>query len=135
MPEQNHAVVLFDGVCNLCNASVDFIMRRDKRDYFRFTSLQSEAGSEIMRAGGREPGKLDTMLLYEGNRIYARSTAALRIARRLSGAWPLLYAFIIIPRPLRDLIYNLIAKNRYRLFGKRDTCRVPTPRERAKFLD
>lgn len=134
MPEQNHAVVLFDGVCNLCNASVDFILKRDKRDYFRFTALQSDAGGEIMRANALDPGKLDTFLLYEKERIYARSTAALRVARRLSGAWPLLYAFIIVPRPIRDFFYNRIAKNRYRWFGKRQTCRVPTPLERSKFL-
>jgi predicted DCC family thiol-disulfide oxidoreductase YuxK len=135
VPSKKHAIVLFDGVCNFCNASVNFVMERDRHDYFRYAALQLDAGLKIMADNGLEAGKLDTLLLYEDGKIYTRSTAALRIARKLSGGWPLFYAFIIIPRPIRDFFYNLIAKNRYRLFGRQEACQVPTPDRRAKFLD
>jgi predicted DCC family thiol-disulfide oxidoreductase YuxK len=134
MPATPHAIVLFDGVCNFCDASVNFIIKRDKGDYFRFASLQSDAGISILKDNGLEAGALDTLLLQEGATLFARSTAALRIARRLSGAWPLMYGFIVVPRPIRDFVYNVIAKNRYRIFGKKESCRVPTAEERGKFL-
>ncbi len=129
-----HALVLFDGVCNLCNASVDFILKRDKKDYFRFASLQSAAALEITNKFKLPPGTLDSLLLQENDKLFMRSTAALRIARHLGGAWPILYGFIVIPKPIRDFFYDVIAKNRYWLFGKRESCRVATLAERAKFL-
>jgi predicted DCC family thiol-disulfide oxidoreductase YuxK len=127
--------MLFDGVCNLCNATVDFVIRRDRRGAFRFASLQSAAGRALLGKHGLPPDVLDSIVLLDDDGAHTRSTAALRIARRLGGAWPLLYAFIIIPRPFRDLVYDFIGRRRYRWFGKRDTCRVPTPAEHERFID
>lgn len=131
-----HGVVLFDGVCNLCNASVQFILDRDARGYFRFAALQSEAGAKALRAHGREAssGEPDSVVLIEDGRVYERSDAALRIARRLDGAWPALCVLLVIPRPLRDTAYKLIARNRYRWFGRAAECRLPSPALRARFL-
>jgi predicted DCC family thiol-disulfide oxidoreductase YuxK len=132
--DERHAIVLFDGVCNFCNASVNFIIERDTHDYFRFAALQLDAGRQILKENGIKAGKLDTLLLFECGKIYTRSMAALRIARRLSGAWPLFYIFVMVPVPVRDFVYDLFAKNRYRLFGQRESCQLPTPGRRAKFL-
>ena len=129
-----HPVILFDGVCNLCNASVDFVMARDRRERFRFGSLQSEFGRETMAGHGQDPEALNSFALLEDGTLYTRSTAALRVARRLGGAWPLLYVFILVPRFLRDAVYGWIARNRYRWFGKSDTCRLPTAEEKARFV-
>jgi predicted DCC family thiol-disulfide oxidoreductase YuxK len=128
------AVVLFDGVCNLCNASVNFIIDRDPAGHFKFAALQSEAASGMLAPCGPSGEALSSVVLLEEGRCYERSAAALRIARRLSGAWPLLYAFVVVPRPLRDAVYDWVARNRYRWFGKRDACRLPTPELRARFL-
>ena len=129
------AVVLFDGVCNLCNGAVNFVIDRDPDGYFRFAPLQSDVGEEILADAGAADVSLDTIVLVEDGEVYDRSTAALRIARHLSGAWPLLYAFIVVPRPLRDAVYDWIAANRYRWFGTRDQCRVPTPGLKEHFLE
>lgn len=128
--------MLFDGVCNLCNGAVNFIIDRERGDGLRFTALQSAAGVDALRACGCEPttGDPDSIVLIEGGRAYDRSTAALRIARHLRGAWRAAYWFIVVPRPLRDLVYTFIARHRYRWFGKSDVCRVPTPELRRKFL-
>ena len=127
-------IILFDGKCNLCNGSVKFIIRRDPAGQFRFASLQSDLGRKIVEEHGGNPDDLDTILLARGDRLYDRSTAALQIARRLKGAWPLLFALIVVPRPLRDLVYRWIARNRYRWFGKTDACMLPSPEIRARFL-
>ncbi len=132
---EDSGIVLFDGVCNMCNGAVDFILQRDSAGRFKFASLQSEAAQAIYARHGRKPGDLSTMALVEDGKIYTRSTAALRIARRLDGLWPLMYGFIVVPPILRDAIYRWVAANRYRWFGKRETCRVPTPDEQARFLD
>ena len=131
-----HPVVLFDGVCNLCNGAVQFILDRDPAGTFRFASLQSERAAALLRAHGLEPpaGDPESMVLIDGGRVYERSSAALRIARRLRGGWSLLYALVIVPRALRDAVYRVVARNRYRWFGKSDQCRVPTPELRARFL-
>jgi predicted DCC family thiol-disulfide oxidoreductase YuxK len=126
-------VVLFDGVCNFCDGAVNFILDRDARGHFEFAALQSPAGARLLEQAG-QPG-MSTIVLFEGERVYTQSTAALRIARKLDGAWPLLYALVVVPKPLRDWAYRTFAKNRYRLFGKLDACRVPTPELRARFLD
>ena len=131
---ENKSVILFDGVCNLCNASIDFIIKRDKKDKFRVGALQEEAGKKLLSKFQVNPEYLDSLVLVEEDQVYFRSTAALRIARNLSGLWPLFYGFIILPSGIRDLIYDWIGKNRYRWFGKKNTCRLPTPEERAKFL-
>jgi predicted DCC family thiol-disulfide oxidoreductase YuxK len=127
--------VLFDGVCNLCNASVGFIVDRDRRGYFSFAPLQSEVGRRLLAAHGPLPESMDSVVLLEGGRLYTRSRAALRIARRLDGAWPLLFALSILPVPLADAAYAWVARNRYRWFGRTEACRVPTAALRARFLD
>lgn len=126
--------VLFDGVCNLCNASVLFVVDRDPHARFTFAPLQSAEAQRLLAERGYQGAELNTVLLVEGDRVYARSSAALRVARGLSGAWPLLYAFLAVPRPLRDAVYNWVARNRYRWFGREDVCRIPTPELRARFL-
>lgn len=130
----NKSVILFDGVCNLCNSSIDFIIKRDKKDCFKVGALQEAAGKELLSKFEVNPEYLDSLVLIEGEEIYFRSTAALRIARNLSGLWPLFYGFIVLPSSIRDGIYDWIGKNRYRWFGKKNTCRLPTPEERAKFI-
>lgn len=134
--QDTQPVVLFDGVCNLCNSSVQFIIDRDPAATLRFASLQSEAAAALLRRHGLPPieGDPDSILLVEDGTVYSHSSAALRIARRLSGAWKALYVFMVIPRPLRDLVYRFIARNRYRWFGKSEMCRVPTPELRSRFL-
>ena len=135
MAEATHPTLLFDGVCNLCNGSVQFILKRDTQGRFRFASLQSEAGRRLMTGHGLDPDALSSVVLIEDGRAYQESTAALRIARHLPGAWKLLRVLTIIPRPLRDAAYRLIARNRYRWFGKTETCWLPTPELRARFLE
>jgi len=134
MNTSEHPILLFDGVCNLCNSSVQFIVKRDKDATFRFASLQSEEAQELLDAFDDKPGDLSSVILVEDSKLYARSTAALRIARRLGDAWPLLYGFIIIPQPIRDGVYNWIARNRYRWFGKKDQCMIPSPDLKSRFL-
>lgn len=131
---QGKSVILFDGVCNLCNASVDFVIKRDRKDRFRVGALQEEAGKKLLSNFKVNPEYLDSLVLIEDGKIYFRSTAALRIAKKLPGLWPLFYGFIILPPFLRDGIYDWIGKNRYRWFGKKNTCRIPTEAEKAKFL-
>jgi predicted DCC family thiol-disulfide oxidoreductase YuxK len=129
-------VILFDGVCNLCNASVLFVIDRDPRGHFAFAPLQSPEAARILSARGytAAPPELASVLLVQGDRVYERSTAALRVARRLSGAWSLMSAFLIVPRPIRDAVYDWIARNRYRWFGRQDACRIPTPELRSRFV-
>jgi predicted DCC family thiol-disulfide oxidoreductase YuxK len=128
------AVILFDGVCNLCNGFVQFVISRDQGQRFLFASLQSETARELLKdlpAGGQS---LDSVVLLEDGRVYQQSAAALRILRHLGGAWPLLYGLIILPAFFRDGIYAWIAHNRYRWFGRRDACMLPTPELKARFL-
>lgn len=129
-----HDVILFDGHCNLCSGLVRFVIARDPRRRFRFAALQSDAGRKIMVAHGRDAGDRDSVLLLQYGRLYSRSAAALRIARGLKGAWPLLAAFLVLPAPLRDIVYRWIARNRYRWFGKQDACMMPTPELSARFI-
>lgn len=134
MIPEGHKIILFDGVCNFCNASVNFIMDRDKRDAFRFAALQSDPGAELQKKFGLDPNDLQTFILIDGNNHYTKTTAALRTAKEFGFPWNLTYIFIIIPPLVRNVAYNLIARYRYKWFGKRDTCRIPAPEERAKFL-
>ncbi len=126
------AIILFDGVCNFCNGSVNFIIEHDKKNYFKFTPLQSDVGQEYVKKFALN--EIDSVILVEDDKAYAHSTAALKIAKRLGGILSIAYVFIIIPRPIRDFFYKSFAKNRYRLFGKKDACMIPTPEIRAKFL-
>ena len=134
MEIKQHPVLLFDGVCNLCNSSVQFIIERDPDALFRFASLQSEEGQSLLQAFDNRPEDLSSVVLIQDGQLYARSDAALKVARQLKGLWPLLYAFIVIPRRIRDAVYNWIAKNRYRWFGKQDACMMPTPGMSSRFL-
>ncbi|MGV3585395.1 MAG: thiol-disulfide oxidoreductase DCC family protein [Adhaeribacter sp.] len=128
------AVILFDGVCNLCNGFVQFVISHDPAGRFKFAALQSETGQQLLQ--NFQPGvyNLDTVILIENNKLYHRSTAALRILRHLSGAWPLLYLAIILPVFFRDRVYNFVARNRYRWLGQRESCLMPTPALKARFL-
>lgn len=132
-PHPSTPTVLFDGICNLCNAAVNFIIDRDREGYFRFAPLQSDVGQALTRTCG--VGDADTMVLVEDGRCYVRSTAALRIARRLDGAWPLLSVLLLVPSPLRDVLYRFVARYRFQWFGRRDACRLPTPELRDRFLE
>ena len=127
------AVILFDGVCNFCNSSINFIIKHDKKNYFRFAPLQSEKGKQLLPFNATQQ-QLDSLILMENNKIYKRSTAVLRIAKHLNGFYFLLYGFIIIPPFLRDAIYNFIARNRYEWFGKKDNCMIPTQEVKEKFI-
>ncbi len=128
------AIVLFDGVCNFCNGMVNYIIARDDAEYFKFAPLQSDAGEALVQKYGLDTAETDSVILIENERAYLHSTAALRIARRLGGIVAWTYSFIIVPRPIRDFFYKIFAKYRYRLFGRRDTCMVPTPEIRSRFL-
>lgn len=133
--EAGEAVLMFDGVCSLCNTSVDFVMRYDERRRFAFASLQSEVATAYLAAHGkRADALLDTVVLIDEDGVHERSAAALRVLRGLGLPWSLLYGLVAVPRPLRDAVYRWIASNRYRWFGKRETCRLPTPEERARFV-
>ena len=132
---QANDIVLFDGVCNLCSRSVFFIIQRDRKEIFKFASLQSSFGQQQLDKFKIDKNLLHSLILIRSNQIFHRSDAALEIAKQLSGAWPVLYIFKILPRFLRDGIYNLIARNRYRLFGKKDACWIPTPELKERFLE
>ncbi len=128
-------VVLFDGVCNLCNGSVLFIIKRDPQSKLKFASLQSEFGAEQMKRFNLPLSALNSVLLIKGGQLFQKSNAALEIARMLEGMWPGMYAFKIVPLFIRDFIYDWIAKNRYRWFGKKEECMIPTPEMKARFVN
>jgi predicted DCC family thiol-disulfide oxidoreductase YuxK len=128
------SVILFDGVCNLCNTFVQFVIARDPDGRFHFASLQSDSGRRMLRSTALAEPFPDTVVLVESGRAFVRSTAALRIVRRLRAPWPLAYAFIVVPRPLRDWLYDVVARHRYRWFGRRESCIVPTGELRARFI-
>ena len=127
-------VILFDGVCNLCNTAVQFVIERDPTAIFRFAALQSDFGQDILAKNAVNTEGGDTMILVENGHVYDRSTAALRIAKRLSGGIKLLSVFLIVPKPIRDFFYKIVARNRYRWFGKQETCWLPTKELKARFL-
>ncbi|ASZ12826.1 thiol-disulfide oxidoreductase DCC family protein [Chitinophaga pendula] len=129
-----HPVILFDGVCNLCNNSVNFVIRHDRADRFRFASLQSEAATLLAQQYQTSFESRSSFILIEEGKVYQRSTAALRVVRHLGFPYYCLYLFMILPAFLRDAVYNQIARNRYRWFGKKDACMIPTSALRSKFL-
>lgn len=129
-----NGIILFDGVCNFCNGSVNFIIERDRENYFKFAPLQSEMAQNLLDKFGIDKTQTDSVVLIENEKAYTHSTAALKVARKLDGAWSSFYAFIIIPKPIRDFFYKLFAKYRYKLFGKQDACMMPTPEIRRRFL-
>lgn len=134
--EESGPIVLFDGVCNLCNATVRFVLERDRLGSLRFASLQSDVGQRLLEPfdvvlGEGDPG---TVYLIEDGRLFDRSTAALRLARHMRGLWPLASVYLVVPRVLRDAVYDFIAARRYRWFGRSDVCRIPTADEAERFL-
>lgn len=134
--QEKHAIVLFDGVCVFCNNSINFIIRKDAKDYFRYSPLQSELGKKILAENGLASEKIDSVILLENGKLFTKTSAALHIAKNLKGGWPIcFYCFIWIPPFIRNIVYDIIAKNRYRWWGKKDSCMVPTPEIRKKFLD
>ena len=130
---EGHAIILFDGVCNFCCSSVQFIIRRDPNARFKFASQQSDIGREWL-AFANLPPTMDTFVMIEGKAIYTRSAAALKVASKLTQPWPLCAVFWLVPSFIRDAAYRLIARNRYRWFGQKETCWVPTPEIRSRFL-
>lgn len=134
MGVDSHPVIFFDGVCGLCNRFVDFLLKHDRGDVFRFAPLQSEIGAAVMKQAGLEAGALSSVVLYEDCRAWTRSAAVLRVLARLGLPFSLAGVFWIVPGPVRDAVYDWIARNRYKWFGKRDVCRLPSPGEQLKFL-
>ncbi|WGK64769.1 thiol-disulfide oxidoreductase DCC family protein [Croceiramulus getboli] len=132
---QEKKIILFDGVCNLCNGAVVFIIKRDKNNVFQFAPLQSETAQKLLSGCDDNLRQEDSIILVEGDTCSSKSTAALRIARHLSGGYPLLTGFLILPKFIRDGVYDFIAKRRYRWFGKKEACMIPTPELKSKFLD
>ncbi len=128
------AIILFDGVCNFCNGSVNFIIERDPQAYFKFAPLQSEVGEKLLKENGVDKIETDSVVLIEDGKIYTRTTAALRIAKRLSGYWSWFYGFTIVPGFIRDVFYKLFAKYRYKMFGRQEACMLPSPEVRERFL-
>jgi len=133
-PFPTQAIILFDGVCNLCNASVQFVLKHDTNHHFVFAALQSDVARDILLHYPEKITKKDSILVIENQHIYSESTAALLIAKRFTGFWKVLQVFWIVPKFMRDFAYQFIAKNRYRWFGKKDVCMVPTKEIEHRFL-
>lgn len=127
-------ILLFDGVCNLCNSIVQFTIKRDPKEKFKFASLQSESGQELLKKFNLPTNDFDSFVFINGNKYFLKSSAGLHVLKELGGFWKLFYVFIIFPRPLRDFVYNIIAKTRYKIFGKQDACMIPTPKLKQRFL-
>ncbi len=131
---QEHSIILFDGVCNFCNYWVNFTIDRDKNDLYRFAALQSEEGQLLLQQYNIKSTDIESFVLIKGENVFTKSTAALLISKTLSRPIKIMYPFIFFPNFIRDFIYDLIAKNRYKIFGKRNVCRIPTAAKRYKFL-
>jgi predicted DCC family thiol-disulfide oxidoreductase YuxK len=127
-------IILFDGVCNLCNHSVQFIIKRDPKGHFKFASLQSEIGQKLVEQYGIPKG-IESIIYIENDKVYIKSSAALRISRKLNGYWRYLKILSILPSSVRDFFYDIIAKNRYKWFGKKESCMLPTTETKKRFLD
>ncbi len=128
-------IILFDGVCNFCNYWVNFVIKNNKKNNLKFSALQGIAAKEILVKFGLNTTNLTSVILVKDDKIYTQSSAVFYISKELNWPWKILYAFLIIPKFIRDFIYNLFAKNRYKWFGKKETCRIPTKEEREKFID
>jgi len=128
-------IILFDGVCNLCDATVQFLIKRDKKDIFRFVAIQSGTGQDIIKHLGIDTSKTDSIILYEpGKAYYYKAEAALKIGKELGGIYSLLSVFTLLPKGLSNIVYDFVARNRYKWYGKKDSCMIPTPAMKAKFL-
>lgn len=131
---EGHSIVLVDGVCHFCQGITKWIIKRDPEGKYHFASLQSDVAKELLEKGGLSTDSMDTFVLIEDGEYYTRSTAALKLAKGLKFPYPLLYAFIIVPKFIRNAVYNLVARNRYRWFGKDEACMLPTPEIKNRFL-
>ncbi|MEM6966214.1 MAG: thiol-disulfide oxidoreductase DCC family protein [Bacteroidota bacterium] len=131
---KDHPILLFDGVCNLCNGFVQFVIERDPDGKFRFAALQSEEGKQLLKHFNLPVEDIFSVILIEDGQVYTRSTAALRMFKNMKGVYPMLYIFTIVPNTLRDTVYNFVARNRYRWFGQKDSCMIPTPELQRRFL-
>ena len=131
----NHPIILLDGVCNLCNSSVQYVIKHDPNARFTFASLQGKTGQELLKKHGLSDNELNSFVLIINDKVFTRSAAALTVAKQLSGVTKMLYGFMIIPPFIRDGVYNFIAKNRYKWFGKKDSCMIPTPELSSRFLN
>jgi predicted DCC family thiol-disulfide oxidoreductase YuxK len=127
-------LILFDGVCNLCNSYVQFVIERDSQNKFLFASLQSDTGQNLLKHFGLETTGFKTLVLLQDKEIYTKSTGALRILKQLDGIWKISYIFILVPAFIRDFFYSFVAANRYRFFGKKEFCMIPSPKLKSKFL-
>ncbi|HHS95742.1 MAG TPA: thiol-disulfide oxidoreductase DCC family protein [Phaeodactylibacter sp.] len=134
MKKNTRPILLFDGICKLCNASVQFIIKKDKDALFRFASLQSEVGQSLLQNHQLSTKELESAVLLVEDKVYTRSSAALQVLRRLGLPWSLMAVFLLLPKGIRDIAYNIIAKNRYRWFGKKDSCMMPTEDIKSRFL-
>jgi predicted DCC family thiol-disulfide oxidoreductase YuxK len=132
--EQAYDIILFDGVCNLCNGAVTFLIKRDKQDRFRFAALESAVGRELLTKYGIDIKKTDSIILVRGDHAFIKAEAALHIARKMPGLWPALLIFNLLPNVLLNFFYDLVARNRYAWFGKKESCMIPTPALQSKFL-
>ena len=132
--KSNDQVVLFDGLCNLCNGLVIFIIKRDTKSKFKFAALQSQPGQTLLRKFGLSENDINTLVYIKGEKYFLKSSAVLYLLKDLGGFWKIFFVFIIIPKFIRNIFYNLIAKTRYRILGKRETCMVPYPELQNKFL-
>lgn len=134
--ENDKKIILFDGVCNLCNGAIQFIIKRDKKDTFRYAALQSEIGEQLIAERAIDTTKVDSIILIEpGIAYFTKSDAALHIGQGFGGFWKVLVIFTWIPKAFRDVIYDFVAKNRYKWFGRKDACMIPTAELKAKFLN
>ena len=131
----NKPVILFDGVCNFCNSTINFVIKRDKKNQLKFAPLQSKAGTHLSQQYGLPPNDLQSFVFIENGIVYKRSTAAFRVCKYLSGIWKLGYGLLIIPAFIRDAVYDIIARNRYKWFGVKEECMVPSVEIKAKFLE
>jgi predicted DCC family thiol-disulfide oxidoreductase YuxK len=132
---QDHPLALFDGICNFCNYWVKFAVKKDKRGKLRYTPLQGETAKKILTQFGLNISNLNTVVFIDNGKVYTQSSAALRICKHLDGGWKLFYGLIIIPKLIRDFFYNIIARNRYKWFGKKENCMVPPPGWKERFLE
>ena len=130
-----HPIVLFDGVCNFCEGTVKFVLEKDKNGIFRFAPLQSKVGQDYLQKFGLSTTDLDTFVLVVGDKYYTRSTAGLKLLKRLPFPWSMAYGFIVVPSFIRDAVYKLVANNRYKIWGKKDACMMPTQEMRERFLE
>lgn len=135
MLNKAHKILLFDGVCNLCNASVLFVIRRDKKKEIKYAAIQSQQGKMLLQQYHIEEAYLGSLIFIEDGKVYLKSTGALRLCKYLKGLWPVLYLFIFVPPFIRNAVYDFVAKNRYQWFGKKETCMVPTVELKSLFLD